>query len=110
RAAPRPLSTRPPPPLSTLFPYTTLFRSRRRPAVRDAAHVRLAVLRSGARRRPASVAAPVLDLRPSRGLHHLPAGDRLAGNDRPQDRKSTRLNSSHVKISYAVFCLNKKNK
>src|SRR5256885_12969266 len=62
------------PPRSTLFPYTTLFRSR--------GH--------GAR----------IGLRQHRQLH-LPA--------RRPDRKSTRLNSSHLVISYAVFCLKKKN-
>src|SRR5439155_13497092 len=65
------------PPRSTLFPYTTLFRS----SV-DALPGRL----GGARR--------------SRGE---------PGSFRVEDRKSTRLNSSHVAISYAVFCLKKKN-
>src|SRR6266446_7364899 len=71
------------PPRSTLFPYTTLFRSRRGhgPSVEQ---VRLA---AG-------------DLR--HGDHNLPAYS-LTG-----DRKSTRLNSSHLVISYAVFCLKKK--
>src|SRR3712207_7043378 len=86
------------PPRSTLFPYTTLFRSLpegrddRRPA-----------------RRPRPVAPP-----------GAPHGRRLAGDrlgrgagprrrqPRPEDRKSTRLNSSHANISYAVFCLKKK--
>src|SRR6266511_4577306 len=63
------------PPRSTLFPYTTLFRSR-------AVHGHDALL--------------------CRGERELPNPAR--------DRKSTRLNSSHVKISYAVFCLKKKNK
>src|SRR2546430_8475961 len=40
----------------------------------------------------------------------LEAGERLGGDDPPQDRKSTRLNSSHSQISYAVFCLKKKKK
>src|SRR5690606_39697465 len=73
------------PPRSTLFPYTTLFRSRRErndrwPQVGRAHHraQRLGLCR----------------------LPHRPL---------PRDRKSTRLNSSHVKISYAVFCLKKKN-
>src|SRR5215204_7302347 len=61
------------PPRSTLFPYTTLFRSRPRPPPR----------------------------RSARGAG-CPAGSR--------DRKSTRLNSSHTVISYAVFCLKKKKK
>src|SRR5437870_7043994 len=64
----------PRPPRSTLFPYTTLFRS------------------------------------PGRGCSErspCPGNDRF-GTPRPRDRKSTRLNSSHVAISYAVFCLKKK--
>src|SRR5947209_15457883 len=74
------------PPISTLFPYTTLFRSC---AHRD-------------------VPIAVRDARPVRGFRR-PAGAR----DRrtiSQDRKSTRLNSSHANISYAVFCLKKKKK
>src|SRR5256885_12391010 len=63
------------PPRSTLFPYTTLFRSAERRRPRDARH------RGGGRR--------------------LRRGD-------GGDRKSTRLNSSHLVISYAVFCLKKK--
>src|SRR5690606_41708026 len=79
------------PPRSTLFPYTTLFRSGQadtRPHRR-------------ARRDPL--------VRPSargRGMGAVHRGEEA----RRQDRKSTRLNSSHVKISYAVFCLKKKKK
>src|SRR2546427_7189081 len=74
------------PPRSTLFPYTTLFRSRR--------------------------LAP-------RPLHHLHADRHFSRPPQPptptpgapdRDRKSTRLNSSHSQISYAVFCLKKKKK
>src|SRR5688572_31485992 len=72
------------PPRSTLFPYTTLFRSD---------------LRRGGRRRRAQVGHEVADREV--GLV-ADAGDR-------RDRKSTRLNSSHSQISYAVFCLKKKN-
>src|SRR5690349_24108586 len=67
------------PPRSTLFPYTTLFRSPAR----------------------------------CRSAPPLPTGRRRAGRPprgSPGDRKSTRLNSSHVEISYAVFCLKKKKK
>src|SRR5436309_9361639 len=74
------------PPRSTLFPYTTLFRSHRR-------HPRPAADGQGADRLPPQ-RRPLGLLRP--GAH--------------PDRKSTRLNSSHVKISYAVFCLKKKKK
>src|SRR2546430_12561167 len=70
------------PPRSTLFPYTTLFRSRRRRAFSAWPRLVRAVPPRGRRTR--------------RG----PSGD----------RKSTRLNSSHSQISYAVFCLKKKNK
>src|SRR5256885_5940031 len=89
------------PPRSTLFPYTTLFRSRDRvPGVA-----------------PAVVAHLVLDDRlvaldePSPGQHDVLAA-RFDDDDerRGRDRKSTRLNSSHLVISYAVFCLKKKKK
>src|SRR2546430_5511966 len=66
------------PPRSTLFPYTTLFRSN---GTADATEIRVIG---------------------SKGTAHLHAGI-------IKDRKSTRLNSSHSQISYAVFCLKKKN-
>src|SRR2546422_6156221 len=69
------------PPRSTLFPYTTLFRS---------------CVRQGGGRRPARASPSYPALRG----HRRREGDR--------DRKSTRLNSSHGYISYAVFCLKKK--
>src|SRR5688572_31444007 len=83
------------PPRSTLFPYTTLFRSLDEP--RDPG---------------GGVQVPHARLDRADG-HRVPAGP--AGQDLPQrleleDRKSTRLNSSHSQISYAVFCLKKKNK
>src|SRR5256885_6132812 len=73
------------PPRSTLFPYTTLFRSPH----------------SGSSGR---------DVRPRRGraLGRLGPAHRCAGALAARDRKSTRLNSSHLVISYAVFCLKKK--
>src|SRR3989442_4692717 len=73
------------PPRSTLFPYTTLFRSGR-PARNPADEVR----------------GP--DGHRGRAQHH----DARRALVLRRDRKSTRLNSSHVRISYAVFCLNKK--
>src|SRR5436309_8712268 len=82
------------PPRSTLFPYTTLFRS-----VRGGAAAARQRARRRARGAPASGPA---------GRWRCLRSGRL-GVDR-QDRKSTRLNSSHVKISYAVFCLKKKKK
>src|SRR5947199_10182436 len=72
------------PPRSTLFPYTTLFRSRIPRLVQLQLH-----------------------------LFHLSPGSANVFDDlffRLPDRKSTRLNSSHLGISYAVFCLKKKNK
>src|SRR5256885_11971965 len=81
------------PPRSTLFPYTTLFRSARL-RCSDARGVRV---RRGARGAPHRAAAPVQER------------DVLGLDDRRiPDRKSTRLNSSHLVISYAVFCLKKK--
>src|SRR5436309_1889105 len=92
----------PRPPSSTLFPYTTLFRS---PQVR--------VGRIGVN------AVMPYDLPEMLATTGPPAGDgSMIGYAQPprfrahtpEDRKSTRLNSSHVKISYAVFCLKKKKK
>src|SRR5437870_7516053 len=80
----------PRPPRSTLFPYTTLFRSKD-----------LFIFMTIARPIFDFVVAP--DIRSIKDLR----GKTIA-LDRP-DRKSTRLNSSHVAISYAVFCLKKKN-
>src|SRR3712207_7637510 len=93
------------PPRSTLFPYTTLFRSARR---RGRRRRRRRSGRGPARRPPGRPAGrPRVD-RPRVGG---PAGGRAAADLRPlQDRKSTRLNSSHANISYAVFCLKKKKK
>src|SRR2546427_3429744 len=72
------------PPRSTLFPYTTLFRSRRPSLPLDPGDEREEEQRNQRPREPRA--------------HH------------PEDRKSTRLNSSHSQISYAVFCLKKKKK
>src|SRR3712207_7560083 len=83
------------PPRSTLFPYTTLFRSAGGPrgvAVLGGPR-RVRGPRRGATRRPS---AP------------WPAGPACGRGRTRRDRKSTRLNSSHANISYAVFCLKKK--
>src|SRR5436309_10844397 len=74
------------PPRSTLFPYTTLFRSPGKEATRAS--------RSGTPSLPGTYPPGTVGRRPGSCT----------------DRKSTRLNSSHVKISYAVFCLKKKKK
>src|SRR2546427_9309443 len=85
------------PPRSTLFPYTTLFRS----APGDGADA------------PAGVAQPALRLGhvvgAGGGQRVAPVRERVE-HDVREDRKSTRLNSSHSQISYAVFCLKKKIK
>src|SRR3712207_1982899 len=98
------------PPRSTLFPYTTLFRShpapeRRRRVLRlgeDAGHGRPE--RQG-RRRPVGVQ----DVRRGADARRARLRGVLHRGHRQPDRKSTRLNSSHANISYAVFCLKKKN-
>src|SRR2546427_7216780 len=79
------------PPRSTLFPYTTLFRS----------HIRSGRLRALAVGTPQRVKA--LD-----GVQTM--AEQGFGGYEASDRKSTRLNSSHSQISYAVFCLKKKKK
>src|SRR3712207_7345355 len=93
------------PPRSTLFPYTTLFRS----LLVEGEHVRLLdrlgvdalhPLDGRKCRETVAVARRALELEVLGGLLHLGGG---------LDRKSTRLNSSHANISYAVFCLTKKN-
>src|SRR5204863_9745570 len=94
-----------PPPRSTLFPYTTLFRSVESVVARKDA-------RSGAARGyRAPIRAAVAGRVAPRSAAHCRRAGEVAGesHDRPRDRKSTRLNSSHVEISYAVFCLKKKN-
>src|SRR3712207_7229969 len=86
------------PPRSTLFPYTTLFRSGARAA--DGAAPDLREPRSQPRREPLRLRVWLVQLRAQ-------GPPRVARRSR--DRKSTRLNSSHANISYAVFCLKKKN-
>src|SRR3712207_6868914 len=83
------------PPRSTLFPYTTLFRSQ---AHDDQAERRHGELVAGQLER---VDEPRQEQTECRERHH---------DGEQQDRKSTRLNSSHANISYAVFCLKKKKK
>src|SRR5262245_63371774 len=97
-----------PPPTATLFPYTTLFRSGRRRGRADALPAALHHLVPD-RRLPRRERL----LRRGRGprrerLEQDRAGPRLPARAQPPDRKSTRLNSSHLGISYAVFCLKKK--
>src|SRR5688572_30933685 len=96
------------PPRSTLFPYTTLFRSL--PVVeRLMDRCSAVVVGPGLGRHPATLAASraLLAAAADRGLPTVVDAD---GLDALEDRKSTRLNSSHSQISYAVFCLKKKKK
>src|SRR3712207_8904518 len=85
------------PPRSTLFPYTTLFRSARERA--DAERLRIEFREADAE------ALPFSD-----GSFDVVVSTFGAMFTPDQDRKSTRLNSSHANISYAVFCLKKKKK
>src|SRR5687768_17840962 len=84
----------PRPPRSTLFPYTTLFRSFRSTVVGDLSH---ALFELGRYEEAAAYTA-------------IGEAISLPDDISAQDRKSTRLNSSHGYISYAVFCLKKKKK
>src|SRR5258708_27055042 len=88
------------PPRSTLFPYTTLFRSHRE---RDRARAALARREEGRTRAPPRLIerAGAVDRTSTFARSHVRTFAR-------EDRKSTRLNSSHQIISYAVFCLKKK--
>src|SRR3989442_9674727 len=85
------------PPRSTLFPYTTLFRSSRE----------FVLLPS--RRRGTSVTCQYLANQHGERREGRPMRKKTLFTVLFTDRKSTRLNSSHVRISYAVFCLKKKN-
>src|SRR5256884_2393215 len=93
------------PPRSTLFPYTTLFRSHAATACHVPARDGAAVAHRRGATRPRRDVVHTSQLLDSRGdLRTVPAHERA----RRIDRKSTRLNSSHGYISYAVFCLKKK--
>src|SRR3712207_7337991 len=83
------------PPRSTLFPYTTLFRSRKRERVMQR------FKSAGHAQRFLSAFGPIRE-------HFCPRRHRFRAEGY-RDRKSTRLNSSHANISYAVFCLKKKH-
>src|SRR3712207_6869739 len=90
------------PPRSTLFPYTTLFRSEETRLARFAETI--IVKDAGSPERLLAETSLFLH----RPESSLPDEDRRRLESMHQDRKSTRLNSSHANISYAVFCLKKK--
>src|SRR3712207_8084056 len=86
------------PPRSTLFPYTTLFRST---SIDEEQHIRLAIANSNNEGSESAI-SPSVPISPGESSYQIQ-------NFQIRDRKSTRLNSSHANISYAVFCLKKKN-
>src|SRR2546422_1376161 len=86
------------PPRSTLFPYTTLFRSPGAPGEAEIGRYVAGSLRN--------IGLDVTVVEPQRGRPSIVGV--LRGKHHGRDRKSTRLNSSHGYISYAVFCLKKK--
>src|SRR5947209_16730544 len=94
------------PPRSTLFPYTTLFRSKREP--------RSLTYGSSGSGAPNALAVRIIEEASGARFLHVPyrgmgmALPALLAGQIHLDRKSTRLNSSHANISYAVFCLKKK--
>src|SRR3712207_7123207 len=88
------------PPRSTLFPYTTLFRS---------SEIRNAYRRLAKERHPDHAGGSEAEFSRLQEAHAV-LSDPNRRRQHDQDRKSTRLNSSHANISYAVFCLKKKNK
>src|SRR3989475_11440588 len=104
------------PPRSTLFPYTTLFRSRARLGVPVIDH--WWQTETGWPIGANCVGLGMLPVKPGSPTRPVPGYDvRVLGEDNQEmpagqigDRKSTRLNSSHSQISYAVFCLKKKKK
>src|SRR3712207_7863555 len=87
------------PPRSTLFPYTTLFRSRCCPGRRAGPHQRTGSKHEKRWQDVEEIRDQGINVISTMNVQHL-----------ERDRKSTRLNSSHANISYAVFCLKKKNK
>src|SRR5689334_23643591 len=89
------------PPRSTLFPYTTLFRSQ----IAEAFKYLFVVVLGHTHLLLDNIIINITSNQPS-----FPAGNTLAFLINRTDRKSTRLNSSHSSISYAVFCLKKKTK
>src|SRR5262245_65295051 len=93
-----------PPPRSTLFPYTTLFRSEGRVKVLDFGLAKpVETLDDPMLTQAATMATPISEVGQTVGTLSYMAPEQIRG-----DRKSTRLNSSHLGISYAGFCLKKK--
>src|SRR5688500_19747125 len=96
-----------PPPISTLFPYTTLFRSNKSTPFKEGetviAEVKFAGLDTDYEQYGGAVGTPVYE-----SDFRKVWREKQSAIHPDEDRKSTRLNSSHLVISYAVFCLKKK--
>src|SRR5207247_9762913 len=99
----------PRPPTSTLFPYTTLFRSQPRASAGPPSGKKRPAPGRSRGFGPGSRRAGGARGGPERARSAVPS-DPIARGPKWEDRKSTRLNSSHEWISYAVFCLKKKKK
>src|SRR5690606_41438197 len=97
------------PPRSTFFPYTTLFRSSERGYIATSSVLLAGGAWSSLFLKKHGITIPQLAVKATVAATQ-PLPEFHAGAAAEKDRKSTRLNSSHVKISYAVFCLKKKNK
>src|SRR2546430_12099841 len=95
------------PPRSTLFPYTTLFRSQYA-REQDATFTVVSVRRPGLREEEKKLLGTYAALTHQMHGDFVRLEDRLVAPALARDRKSTRLNSSHSQISYAVFCLKQK--
>src|SRR5438309_7761456 len=93
------------PPTSTLFPYTTLFRSTTAEVADENGVAEFAEIARGPNNSPGRIEPSTM----LKTADVLSVG-RIDFDETQTDRKSTRLNSSHSSISYAVFCLKKKNK
>src|SRR3712207_7035769 len=98
------------PPRSALFPYATLFRSKRRfPSTDDYRGTKLTVVVNG-KRLITPMFVVIVALGSTDLLFALDSIPAIYGLTQEPDRKSTRLNSSHANISYAVFCLKKNSR
>src|SRR3712207_7852584 len=96
------------PPRSPLFPYTTLFRSWHVARLVELEVVPRHAVAVEVAQQPVAEGGVVLDRQPAGAVHREEDGAPAPGPAERGDRKSTRLNSSHANISYAVFCLKKK--
>src|SRR5690606_41262371 len=99
----------PPPPISTLFPYTTLFRSQNWEQAVELSKERWAQIKSFTAEEWNETEKSIVELKDkvvqAGSQNQERVAELMSEVKELQDRKSTRLNSSHVKISYAVFCL-----